>query len=465
MEAEELVKFHDKLTTEKSVFDVLYQDVADFFSPYSGDFNRLYSKGEDRQRYLVNQEAQHALDVSASSLLGLIANPATRWCFLELQNEELNRDVEVAEYLDRNGQTLLNYINNPDSMFYAHLKTALMETLAFGTPTMSVKYDKELDQFQFNCLPLSKVVIAEDAYGLVDVVIYQRSMTYRQLLQKEGEWSLHDDVRKKAKENPFDTLDILYVYMPREDGRDDAKAKDKLPHAEYIVDKTHKHIMHEDGYYEPPVRTARWHKLPDEVYGRSPAMVALSDARTLNEATKLFYDAAEKNATPSVFLPDDGRMGNVVDFTAGSVNFYDASKGQPVFTTGTADINVLMAAMDGLRDSIRQLLYVDQLQLQGTAQMTATEVMQRVDEKTRLLAPSIGRLQSELISPIVLRAFNVLIREGRVEPLPQKLMGENIKVIYGNQVNRAQRSGEVQNVISAMGVLGEMAQINPDILD
>lgn len=465
MEAEELVKYYERLKSDKAVFDVLYQDIADFFLPYSGDFNAIYGKGENRQRYLISQDAQHALDISASSLIGLVANPATRWMYLELQDEELNRDVLVQEYLDRAGQTLLNYINNPDSMFYAHLKTAFMETLAYGTPTMMVRYDKEEDMFRFKTLPLCKVVIAEDVNEVVDVVIYEREMTYRQLLQKKDDWDLHADCLKKAKENPFEETTVLFCYMPREGGTPDTMSKEKMPYAEYVIDKTHNHMMYEDGFYESPVRTARWFKLPDEVYGRSPAMIASADVRTLNEATKLFYDTSEKNANPAMFIPDDGRMGNKINLTAGSVNFYDASKGNIQFVTGTGDVNVLLAAIESLKENIRSLMYVDQLQLQGSATMTATEVMQRVDEKTRLLAPSLGRLQSELVSPIILRALNILIRNNRLPPLPEKLVNQNIKVIYGNQVNRAQRSGEVQNVIAAAGYIGQMAQFSPQVLD
>ena len=465
MKAEDVIQFYTKLKTDKEPFDVLYQDVADFFCPYSGDFNRLFGKAENRQRYLINQDAQHALDVSASSLLGLLANPASRWFYLELQDEDLNRDAKIAEYLDKNSQTLLNYFNNPDSMFYAHLKTALIEALAYGTPTMMSRFNGDAGAFEFKALPLCNVVVAEDTSGMVDVVIYKQSMTYRQIAQKQSKWNIHKDTLKAAEEKPFERTDILYAYMPREGGDESAKAKDKLPYAEYIIDEKQGHMMFEDGYYEKPVNTARWMKVPSEVYGRGPAMIALSDARTLNEAIRLFYDAAEKNANPAVFLPDDGRMGNKINFTANAVNFYDATKGRIEFLTGTADINVILTAIQGLQENIRKLLYVDQLQLQGTAQMTATEVMQRVDEKARLLAPSLGRLQSELISPIVLRCFNILIREGLVDPLPPALAGRNIKVVYSNQVQRSQRAPEIQNLLTMVQYGMEISQIDPTVMD
>ena len=465
MKAEDLISYYKTLKSQKEPFDVLYQDVADYFCPYSGDFNRLFGKAENRQRYFINQDAQHALDISASSLLGLTANPASRWFTFELTDEKLNRDVGLVRYLDEAGQTLLNYFNNPDAMFYAHYKTALIETVAFGTPTMQVRFNDEGEHFEFAALPLCNVVVAEGVNGAVDVVMHEKKMTYRQIMQKDNQWDIHKDTRKFAEEKPFDDTEVLFVYMPREGGKADAVAKDKLPIAEYVIDKKTNHIMHEDGYYEMPVRTARWMQVPGEVYGRSMAMIALSDARTLNEATRLFYDAAEKNVNPAVFLPNDNMMGNKVNFTANAVNFYDASKGKPEFMTGTADIGVIAQSIEALRASIRSLLMVDQLQLQGTATMTATEVMQRTDEKTRMLAPSLGRIQSELLSPLVERALNILIRKGLVDPMPEQLAGAGIKVIYSNQVQRAQRSGEVQNFMMAIIQFMQLAQVSPDVLD
>jgi hypothetical protein len=39
--------------------------------------------------------------------------------------------------------------------------------------------------------------------------------------------------------------------------------------------------------------------------------------------------------------------------------------------------------------------------------MTATEVIQRNEEKMRLLGPVLGRLQSELLKPLIDRVFNI----------------------------------------------------------
>ena len=42
--------------------------------------------------------------------------------------------------------------------------------------------------------------------------------------------------------------------------------------------------------------------------------------------------------------------------------------------------------------------------------MTATEVLQRQEEKMRILGPVMGRLQSELLS-LIIRIFNIMLRK------------------------------------------------------
>ncbi len=49
--------------------------------------------------------------------------------------------------------------------------------------------------------------------------------------------------------------------------------------------------------------------------------------------------------------------------------------------------------------------------MQNGPQMTATEVVQRNEEKMRLLGPVLGRLQSELLRPMIDRTFAILLRK------------------------------------------------------
>ncbi len=467
MEAQEIVQRYNKLKTEKATFDNYYQQVGDYCNPNSADFNRLYYPGEDREREIYDQTAQMSIDISSSSLLGIVANPATRWFFIEMSDEELNRDAEVMDWAETAAQITLNNINRPESGFYASLKSALVSTLCYGTPAMLLQEapDGNLD---FKDVPLSQIVIAESALGMVDLVIWEKPMTARQIVQmseREVEpWQLHKDMVKLANQSPDEKCDVLFMVAPRKKGRGDAIDRNALPVAGYYVDKKHNHIMLETGFHEHPLPVARWFKTPVESYGRSPAMMALPDIKTLNVAVRMLMFGIEKALHPNIFLPNDGSM-NKVDLSAGGVTFYDAKQGAPVFYNGETDVNAGFAYIQQLQNQIRSMFYVDQLQLAAEANMTATEVLQRQDEKARLLAPAIGRIQTELLGPLVQRSVSILMRNGKIPEPPQKIQGMDFKIDYISPINRAQRALDVQNILEAVTAVAQLGQIDPKAMN
>jgi len=463
---EYLLKRHQRLRGVRETYDTLYSEIADFCLPNAQDFDRLYFTGEDRNREIYDQTAQMAIDISSSSLIGLVANPASRWFNIEMVDEGLNRDVEITTWAEHAGQTALNHFNRAETGFYGALKTALQHTLAFGVPAIFLQETPD-GYLDFKHIPLAEIVYAESATGMVDTVFREREYTARQLMQKEETdgWDISQEVHKAAEEDPEKKFKVLTVIMPRETENIKQGAIDPkhYPVAGYYIDMANRHMMLETGYHEHPMPVARWDKVPDEVDGRSPAMVVLSDIKTLNACVRMFMFAMEKQIQPAVFLPDDGTV-KVIDLSAGAVNPYDASKGRIEFLTGTADLGIVSAFIRDMQDTVRSGFYVDQLQLATDANMTATEVLQRQDEKARLLAPAIGRIQTELLGPLVQRAIAILIRSGAIPPPPEKIAGKEFKITYVTPINRAQRALDSQNILQTVASIAELSAIDPDVI-
>lgn len=458
MKADDILQRYDTLKADKEVYETLYQEVADYFLPFKADFNRLYSAGEKRNRELYSQLPQHSVDVSSSSLIGLLANPASRWFYVEMIDEKLNRDAGVADWCEKAGQTLLNYVSRPEARFYESLKSALEDALVFGTPSMFCNPNEEVG-LEFGSKAVHSFVIAEDHRGIVDTVFNEHEYTARQIMQRvdvDG-WEASKDLAKLAEEKPDEKVEVIHAIMPRKDakkGKDNPKV---LPIAGYYVDKKHRTILKETGYHEFPQPVARWRKVVVETYGRSQAMIALADAQTLNVAMRMFMMAVEKQLQPMVFLPNDTNPNNV-DFTAGGVTFYDATKGRPEFYSGVESLQPVFEFIKMLEDKINSTMYVDQLQLTGNADMTATEVLQRQNEKARLLAPALGRIQTELLAPLLTRALNIGIRDGWIEFPPEQLAGQEFQVTFSTPITRAQREVDMDNINFALQALAQTAQ-------
>lgn len=101
--------------------------------------------------------------------------------------------------------------------------------------------------------------------------------------------------------------------------------------------------------------------------------------------------------------------------------------------------------------------------------MTATEVLERTREKGILLAPTIGRQQSEYLGPMIDREIDILSQQGLIPPMPQALReakGE-YKIIYDSPLSRAQKAEEASGVMRTVQSCLEVTNVtqDPSILD
>jgi len=117
------------------------------------------------------------------------------------------------------------------------------------------------------------------------------------------------------------------------------------------------------------------------------------------------------------------------------------------------------------RNAIRAAFYVDQLQLQQGPQMTATEVLQRNEEKMRLLGPVMGRLQTELLQPLINRSFQLMLRNGQLPDAPPELQGRDIDIEYVSPLAKAQKTTDLQSVLRGLEAFIGLREIAPGVMD
>ena len=107
------------------------------------------------------------------------------------------------------------------------------------------------------------------------------------------------------------------------------------------------------------------------------------------------------------------------------------------------------------------MFHVDQLVIAENRNMTATEVLQRQEEKMRILGPVMGRLQSELLSPLIIRIFNIMLRKGLFTEAPDILRQQELNIEYVSPMALAQRSQELQSIMRGLEIFGSLAQTMP----
>jgi hypothetical protein len=148
-----------------------------------------------------------------------------------------------------------------------------------------------------------------------------------------------------------------------------------------------------------------------------------------------------------------------------------SSDGHPlVGVLPSGNIQISKEMMQEERSLINDVFLVTLFQiLTETPQMTATEVIERVNEKGILLAPTVGRQQSEYLGPLIEREIDILSFQGELPQMPGELREAkgSYQVVYTSPLSRAMRAQEAAGFMRTVESVKEIVAItqDPSLLD
>ena len=394
----------------------------------------------------------HSLELLASALGGLLTNPALPWFDLKLGRSAPD-DEAVRRFLSEARERLLQVFNTEATGFQTCVHELYLDLCLFGTAVMHVEADPDC-VVRFNARPLGEVYLAEDARGVVDTVIRRYSLSARQALQQWGA-GCSAEVQRQAVDDSEAPVEIIHAVYPRTDRDPRSPASAHFPLASLYVEAATRHLLEQSGYLEMPYMCPRWSKASGEAYGRGPGLTALSDVRVLNAMSRTALMAAEKMSDPPLMVPDDGFLGPIHS-GPGGLSYYRAGSADRIESLPVrVDLKAIEAMIEARRQNIRSIFLADQL-TPDPSRSTATEALIRQSEKMRVLGPTLGRMQTEFLAPLIERVFNILLREGDLPPWPVNLPQGSLNVDYSSPIARAQRQAEVQNLDQAVRYLAPL---------
>ena len=461
-----ITKRLDSLSHQREVWESHWQDVADYVAPRKADITKVRTAGNKRTERLFDSTAPSAAGLLAASLHGMLTNPATPWFSLKFKdNEELNQLDEAREWLDRTTQVMYGAFAR--SNFAEAIHELYHDLVVFGTGVLFVEQDPNVGGgVRYSARHIAECFVSEDDYGRVDTVMRKFQLPVRAAAQRFGLDNLPQRMVAAYERDPYEMVTIVHAVMPR-DERDTYKVgAENKPWASCYVDPEERVLLAERGFDEMPYMVPRWLKASFEIgYGRSPAMESLPDIKMLNKMSEVTIRAAQKQVDPPLMLPDDGFM-LPIRTVPGGLNYYRSGTRDRIEPLQIGANNPLGLQMEEQRrQAIRSSFFVDQLILGEGPQMTATEVVQRTEEKMRLLGPVLGRLQAELLQPLIERTHALLFRQNALPPPPQFMAGMDIDIEYVSPLAKAQRGADVQSVGRLFEMLMPVSQIDPSILD
>jgi hypothetical protein len=447
-----------RLMDRRSNWETHWQEVADLVIPRKSDIIDHKVKGDKRHLEVFDATAIHSLELLASSLHGMLTSSANRWFSLRFKESILNENDEAKEWLE--DVTDKMYIAFQRSNFQQEIFETYHDLCAFGTAGMFIEED-EVDIVRFSARHIKEIYISENARGLVDCIYRRFKLTAKAAVDKFGIENVSRQLQNTVKHSPFDEVEFCHVVKPRDIYNPKKEDKMNMPFISIYMEMDSGKIISIGGFREFPYVVPRFLKASNEIYGRSPGMNSLPDVKVLNKMVEVGLKAAQKQVDPPLLVPDDAMM-LPIRTAPGSLNYYRAGSRDRIEPLNIGANNPLGLNMEEQRrKAISQTFHVDQLLVTENRNMTATEVAQRAEEKMRILGPTLGRLQVELLNPTVIRVFNIMLRNNLFPQAPEILIDQEIDVEYVSPMALAQKGQELNSLIRGLEIFGQIGQVAP----
>lgn len=457
-------------------YETIYRDLTKYFNPYRDDFINSYGPLGDItsktvRTDLYNTEGVNAAEQLTSTICNGLINYARPWFAFSVEDVTRNHDVAVRRFLEQATEITAAAINDTCANFYSQAHEFVSDLIIYGTACMYVaECDKEDDSdVKFCTIPLAEVYITENNYREVDTVFRKTKMTAAQIVLQWPD-TVPDKIRQAAERGSTDLFDVLHAVVEREIAKvSGIKTSKKLPYASYYILLDNNHLLSEGGYHEMPYVVARWMRRSGELYGRSPAWTALPDVKRANAVEKTLIETSERIGNPPILMSDDGvitqlRLAPGQPVIGGLDSVTGAPRLQPMMVGGNIPVTLQMLQM--LNQGIRDRFFVGVLSSYNPGvEKTATEVVEFQREAARLMGPNVGKIQTEMLEPIVVRVRNILSRKRKLPALPKALVDVSVELEYSSPLAKLQQGSDADAITRTINTMLPFIQADPTLMD
>jgi len=469
--AVDICKDFDQLRGNRGNLESHCREIAERIWPSQSNLfqsqGQYPTQGEKRTQFLFDSTAANALNRFGAIMDSMLTPRNAKWHRLVPSNPALKKDRQVRLWFDEATRLIFKYRYAPNANFASQNQRVYKSLGAYGTGVMFIDQLRAEPGLRYRNIHLAEIYFSENHQGIIDKAYRYYGMAARQIKQMFGDVVAGEKVKAACDNNRGEqTFMVLHCVKPRDDYDARIMTYKGMPFVSYYILYDDKTILSEGGYTKFPYPTGRYEQEPGEVYGRGPAMDVLPAIKTLNEEKKTFLKQGHRTADPVLLLPDDGVM-DTPSMRPGAANWGGVTSDGKVLvhTLPVGRLDITKEMMDDERMVINDAFLVTLFQiLVDTPTMTATEVLERTREKGILLAPTIGRQQSEYLGPSIEREIDLLSRQGLLPPMPPLLkeaQGE-YKVEYDSPLSRAQRAEEAAGLARTVEMALNAVNITQD---
>ena len=468
LDVPEILRHFDQLKGMRSTWDTHWQEVKERVWPHGPDFTTQRTPGDKRTEKMLDSTAALALEKFAAVLESIVTPRHQRYQKLTPSDDELKDDPESKKWLELATDWLFKVRAAPRAGFYMQKHEGYKSIGAFGNDSLFVERHPKGGVRYKHC-SIADVYVALDPWGQVDTIFYRYDHTAKQSVQEWG-----DKAPQKAKDalekNPFQQHEYVHVVRPYKYQDTNAIGPLGWPWESAYICTDSKELVDTGGYKQMPYMYSRYTVNPKETYGRSPAMLVLGNIKILQEQKRTFLRAGHRVVSPPLLAHDDGVLGTggrAITLRPDGINYGAVTpEGRPKvlpLVTG-ARLDLTEGMMEAEREVIHDafLVRLFQILIDDPTVKTATEVLVRAQEKGILLAPAVGRQQSEMLGPLTERELWIGIDSGELPPPPPQLTSYEIE--YDSPATQYQKQSKLVGIGRSVEVAAPGIQIDPGLL-
>ena len=316
----QLLKRYEHALQVKDQWKSIFEECYEYALPQNESF---YSEqpGRRRTEKIFDETAVVGVQEFASRLQSGIVPNYARWADFvagsEVPDEEAdeinNKLDEVTEYIFEVIQT---------SNFAQEIHECFID-LALGTAVLAVTEGDAVNPIRFHSIPLPHVVLDTGPDGGVDHVYRERELKYQDLPVAYRNGSFTAKTLDKITNYPESKCKILEV---------SCKLYDKPNEERYlymVIECGDKEMILQEEYSgvgSNPFIAFRWSKASGEIYGRGPAVNALSAIKSANLTIELVLENAQMAISGIYQMDDDGVINVCLLYTSPSPRDVEESR-------------------------------------------------------------------------------------------------------------------------------------------
>lgn len=460
------------LLNEYSTYKNIHRELAENFRPRRGFFTKDSSTGpkvtgQKQHQQVINGTPLRASKSAQSGLQAGVTSPSRPWKRLGPASNNFDQVPGAKEFYAETDRRM-DFIF-AKSNFYQATHTSYADFVDQGPAAIQVD---EHDDEVLRCIvhPIGSWVGAVNSDGRVNVFYRDYRPTGHEMLDKFGEEAFPSALRSTINLDPYKRHDLYNAIEPNPfyQGKPAVGIAGYKFISVWWVKGHEQNFIKVHGYHEFPVMVFRFYRSDtSDVYGSSPGMDVLGDAKQLQHMERKKLRAIDKLIDPPLQAPTSLKSKGV-SLVPAKVNYHDGPNKIESLYNLNLPLQYVLQDIESVEKRISEAYFEDLfLMISQTVnrQVTAREIEERHQEKLLMLGPVLESISDELLDPLIDRVVGIMRRKGLLPEAPPELEGQEIKVEYISILAQAQRAVQTVPIEQGIVFVGQGSELFPEMRD